>query len=320
MQSSPSLIKEKAVIATLERTAKDLAAIIREKGKADDRILRGYSDHEKEVLALERDAVGLALDIAFDDREGLVTDRKTKIRATSFLSMLQMRHLEDDVIRFDVGRYPGLQQLAGETPEIRSFEHKGAVLEVIHANRNQLEKTLGVDLIYVSHYFKSFAGIQYKMLEATGSGAHFSPDKQFIEQLEKMATAEARLSPIGPAVSQLDYRLRATPFFFKFVSRLEQNFSDDALCPGMYMPADLVRQVTSVPPNKILHPTGTRYLSNTEFANLFRQGWLGTCSLQTNQLKEMVTSALQERHSLVVAIDLRDKPRERGRRRARQHF
>jgi hypothetical protein len=305
----------RAVMTTLEQVDEALANKLREKGLADDRMLKGYSEHAKEIVSLERDSLGLALEIAFGEREGLVVDGLPPKLPGSFLEMLGMTKLiEDEMIVFDKGRFPGMEQVAGETPRVKKFEHNGSTLEVIHANRNDLEHTLGVDLIYVSHYFNSFVGVQYKMLEGEKQNARFTPNKKFHSQLEKMNSIIGKLSPPRPVKEHRDYRLHSGPFFFKFVARLETNFANDALCPGLYLPSDLVERIVQDADAKIGETDGTRHLSNSEFTSLFRQGWIGTHGSHTAAIRDLIADAVQGKRSLVIAVDRRATPKERGRR------
>jgi hypothetical protein len=71
----------------------------------------------------------------------------------------------------------------------------------------------------------------------------------------------------------------------------------------MYLPFDLVAQIRAAnPPEKIGRKHGTRHLSNTEFANLIRQGWIGTGAAQTNLIEKLVDAAFSEKRSVMIGI------------------
>ena len=130
-----------------------------------------------------------------------------------------------------------------------------------------MEHTLGVDLIYISEYFGSFVGVQYKMMEGAPERARFTPNAGFRTQLNTMKDLWSKMRDSPGKQNQRDYRLNSIPFYFKFVARLETNFSDDSLCPGLYLPFDLVSRIESArPPEKISRIGETRHLTNTEFA------------------------------------------------------
>jgi hypothetical protein len=289
------------VIEALDNARSYLGDELRRLGMTDERILTPYTEHEREIIALERDAFGLALEIAFDDREQLVIGAAIDKHA-SFISMLyESGYIEDEIISFDKDRFPGLDKLVGTTPRVARFKHNDSILRVIHANRNSLEHTLGVDLIYISEYFGSLVGIQYKMMEGAPPFSHFYPTAGFRNQLEKMNLIWSNM-PASNLVLQRDYHLNDIPFYFKFVSRLERNFSDDSLCPGMYLPADFVYYLMALKSEKIGTKHQTRHLSNTEFSNLVRQGWIGSDSHQTRILQALVEQAQNENRSITIAI------------------
>jgi hypothetical protein len=291
------------VIQELEGSNPALAEKLRKKGAADDRILSVYSDREREVISLERDAVGLVLDIAFSERDQLPVASAPQ-RHESFLSMLSTeRYTEDEFILFDKDRFPGLKRLKNANPKIARFVQGESTLSVIHANRTRLEHTLGVDLIYISDHFGLLVGVQYKVLSGAVNDSHFTADANFEKQVRLMRRAWKRIKAIKSRRRQVDYRLSSVPFYFKFVARLETNFSDDKLCPGMYLPFDLVEQMRRrKPAEQIGRRHGTRHLSNTEFASLIREGWIGTTSGQIELIQEILTKAFKGKRSVIIAI------------------
>lgn len=310
--------QNKKLIEQLDNIAPSVSDRLREKGKFDDRILSIYTQHEQEIIGLERDVVGISLEIAFGDRENLVLKDELMIGAStekqsSFLGMLEgTGYTEDEIIAYEMRRFDGLRLLRELNPRAVEFEQNGSVLRVIHANRNKLENTLGVDLIYVSEYFGSIVGVQYKMMRGDFSSAHFTPDENFIKQLRTMDDTWRRI-PFSPIVSQNDYRLNQLPFYFKFISKIEKNFGDDTLCRGMYMPSDLVSQLcNSTPQEKIGTKHQTRYLTNTDFSSLVRHGWIGTSFNQRTVLEELTRQTINSRKSLIVAVQSENSPGDTG--------
>lgn len=127
--------ENKVAFQSINESAPALSDILRKKGRADDRILAQLTAHEREIISLERDSVGVALEIAFGERDALVVDGAAR-RHESFFSMLATPALtEDEVILFEKDRFPGLERLRGANPKVTEFEHNGSVLRVIHANR-----------------------------------------------------------------------------------------------------------------------------------------------------------------------------------------
>jgi hypothetical protein len=292
------------LIKALDKRSSTLADALRNKGRADDRILADYTPQEREIVGLERDAVGLALEIAFNDREQITVGGSAG-KHQAFLSMLNTGNLtEDEIILHEKNTFPGLERLRGANPKVTEFDHNGSTLRVIHANRTRLEHTLGVDLIYISEYFGSFVGVQYKMMQGSSEKAHFSPDDGFRKQLNTMRGLWSKMEDSPGKDGQRDYRLNRIPFYFKFVSRLETNFSDDSLCPGLYLPFDLVSRIEAARPRERIGRKGeTRHLTNTEFANLIHQGWIGANVEQATTIERLVDTALSQKRSVTVGIE-----------------
>lgn len=292
------------LIKELDDNSPFVADVLRKKGRTDDRILAAYTPQEREIIGLERDALGLAFEIAFDDRDQ-VTVVSSLRKHEAFLSMLSDQPLtEDEIILHEKNQFPGLARLRGSNPKFAEFEHYGSKLRIIHANRTSLERTLGVDLIYISEYFHSFVGVQYKMMEGTRDNSYFRRDSGFKKQLKTMKSLWSQMSNFASGINQRDYRLNSIPFYFKFVARLETNFADNALCPGLYLPFDLVSQIEeSEPRERISRRDKTRHLSNTEFSGLVREGWIGATISQARMIESLVEEALTHQHSVTVGIE-----------------
>ena len=128
-----------------------------------------------DLSALERDAVVTSLEVF-----GGTTFRKEILRSTqpvtnstaSFLSRLTHYEIREDTqIAFDAITFPGFQlarqHVVGAVEVANSM---GQRLTILNCNRQTLEHTLGVDLIYYSHHYRSFVLVQYKRLVAQSRG------------------------------------------------------------------------------------------------------------------------------------------------------
>ena len=89
--------ENQTIIENLNERSPTLADKLRKKGQSDDRMLSGYSDREREIIGLERDAVGLALEIAFDEREQIAVGGTVR-KHEAFLSMLSSGNFTEDEI------------------------------------------------------------------------------------------------------------------------------------------------------------------------------------------------------------------------------
>ena len=120
-----------------------------------------------EQVALERDAVGVALDI-FDRSSQL---RQETLRRwvpppgtlPPFLKGIEQSKLtEEQMLAHDSKVFPGAEAVAihiGAT-----FTVGERTLSVVYLNRTSVEKSLGVDLIYYNHQFDAYTLVQYKRM------------------------------------------------------------------------------------------------------------------------------------------------------------
>lgn len=294
------------IITSVEQTNQDLAHRLRSVGRADLRILRAYTDREAETLVLEREALGAAMEIALESREYLRITKPSSDKVDGFLALVDaVPSIEDEFIMHDRDRFPDMQKLDAATSRRATFVRGGKQLEVIHANRNRLETALGADLIYYNATLGAILCVQYKVLEKLKEGLFFQPNKDFHKQLEKMKAIENEASKISSSNDESDYRLNSGPFFYKFVSRLEKNFTDNALCPGLYMPLELVDQLASAGPFKRIGQKDdfvSRHFSNSEFATLVRSGWIGCHGSQISLFEKLIEISLKAGRSVIAAI------------------
>jgi len=136
-----------------------------------------------EILLQEREALGISLDIfsgsnklrnevvgSWAPRKEQLTEineksleAKLKISEagySNFLSGIDSRHMqEESTLQHDLFSWEGQTPL--HEAGISVFTQGQRKLEVIYANRNALEKTLGVDLIYYNNQYNAFILVQY---------------------------------------------------------------------------------------------------------------------------------------------------------------
>ena len=136
------------------------------------------------LFAEERDALGISLDIfsrtsklrgdvlstwvppvdavQTPSREAEVGELSGGFRGC-FLNGISSKYLtEEAAIQHDLLNWPGVaaRHISGQSV----FEQGQRRLEVVYANRNSLEATFGVDLIYYNCAFESFVFVQYKLM------------------------------------------------------------------------------------------------------------------------------------------------------------
>lgn len=304
-----------------------------------DRVIRlarfaGFQFNGKyaEVLALEREAIGISLDIFSGNnqlREAVLSewvpenDSITSINETnltaninapnsdqlSFLSGIPTYHLvEENALQHDLMNWPDMSTKHSVGYSI--FRQGERRLELIYANRNALEKTLGVDLIYFNSAFEQFVLVQYKAMRTEGDFAVYRPDPQLIEELARMNSFNKKFRRSAPISSNAQYRLNSDGFFLKLVPKATLRPATGELIKGMYLPLEyanfLVSDSGPKGPKKgsvITFKNAPRYLTNSQFSSGVNQGWLGSSGTQTEVLKMLIKQYYETGRAVVVAFE-----------------
>lgn len=113
----------------------------------------------------------------------------------------------------------------------------------------------------------------------------------------------------------LEYRLSQSGFLFKLCDSDGEPKGLSALAEGYYVPLDLwdlieVQALTTGPRRGTLL-TGqnlTRYLNNTQFCDLVREGLLGETFNDSTDLKNLISCALDGGRSIIYAHE-RNRPK-----------
>lgn len=271
-----------------------------------------------EVVAQQRDAVGLALDV-FDQTGRL---RKATLQGwtapegnglTSFLDGLAgVRTVEDQLIARDAAAFPGADAVR-PTVVGAVFSVAGRKLEVFNVNRTAVEHALGVDMLYFHEEFDAWTMVQYKSMERSAAApdrsAIYRPDASFDTELARMIQFRAAfVDSWQVADGKSAYRLSGDGFYFKFCSRIQLEVLSEGLLPGMYLPREYLQAALADPAargplggRKLTFENAGRHMSNTLFADLLRDGWIGTRTVSSAQVTEIVRASLTAMRSVVVA-------------------
>lgn len=271
-----------------------------------------------EVVAQQRDALGVALD-AFDQTGQL---RKKTLQSwaapegnvlTSFLDGLTgVRTIEDQLIARDAATFPTSDECR-LTAVGAVFKVGGRTLEVFNLNRTRVEHATGADLLYFHEQCNAWTLVQYKSMErddgAPDKRAIYRPDTTFDSELQRMVdfrqqVPDAWSSADGPNA----YRLSGDGFFFKLCSRIQLEVLSDTLLPGMYLPREFMSSVLDDPDSRgvrggriLTFENVGRHLTNTLFAELVREGWIGTRGVSSEKIAQIVRDALLANRAVSVA-------------------
>lgn len=215
------------------------------------------------------------------------------------------RLTEDNIIAHDARSIPGFQLIESYLTGHAVFENRDERLEVFTANRNDLEKMFGVDLIYINTIQKNIVMIQYKMLEKSIKEVDskekdwiYRPDQQFYDELERM-------SLLSSYTNSNDYRLNSNPFYLKFVRRIQGNGSPE----GFVISLEHFKHLLGRPESKGDHGgirisynilNGT-YLRESDFLGLIRSGYIGTYSEDSQHLATIIHSVAEGEKAIVLA-------------------
>lgn len=231
--------------------------------------------------------------------------------------MATVRLQEDAVIEHDARSIPDWHLTKSDITGRAYFEKRGERLEVVTANKRPLERLLGVDLIYFNRTQNSLVMVQYKMMEPEererrrveignyGYGELNEQEwlvpinRQFRDELSRMATFDKDLAPEGP------YRLNSGAFFIKLVKRYASTNAAGILLSLGHL-------------NQLIAHGGLRgnrgglrisynglaghYLRAGPFVELVRSGYIGTRGATTEHFQTLIDAALNGGRGVVAAM------------------
>jgi hypothetical protein len=155
--------------------------------------------------------------------------------------------------------------------------------------------------------------VQYKIMELAVDAperlAIYRPDKRFGDALARMQKFRGD-EPDSWKVADglLSYRLCGDGFYFKLCTRVQLEVMSTNLLPGMYLPREFVEAGLADGSLKGEHggfsitiDNTKRHISNTLFAELVRDGWIGTRGLSSIRVAEIVREGLVQGHAMVIA-------------------
>ncbi len=266
------------------------------------------------TLALQQDAINLSRKVcglSSTARAEFVETRSDRESSLSGVDAYKRRKgdpytkiVEDDAIQLDANNVPGFQ-FCGKDLTGRAIFRKGTDrLEVITANRKDLEKTLGVDLIYLNANQRNVVMVQYKMLDPQSNGRKtdwiYRPDRQLQLEMERMKRFSHMSFP-----EALEFRINPQVFYLRFVRRDAELGKSTATIPIDHF------QVLCEDPEcrgprggiRITHNTlNGRYLRQEAFVGLLRSGYIGAYAKTTADLEAVIGAILDGDKAFVGAL------------------
>lgn len=292
-----------------------------------------FNDIKKtEIFLQEKDALGTALDIFSGNNQlrkevfntwsnnnesilqensyfkGLNKNEYKFKNRLSFLSHEKKSLSEEDTLQHDLFNWPGMssKHISGHT----TFSDGIKKLDVFYANRNALEKTIGVDLIYYNERYNSFVLIQYKLMEKELEGFIYRPDKQFDDEINRMNNFNSKIALLNTINRDEDMRLNNNGFMFKLTPNKNFEPIGEELISGMYLTLDYTNFLmgSNGPKGKkggklISYQNSPRYLNNTDFMRLVSQGFIGTNNIQSTKIQELIKEFYETNRAVIFAKD-----------------
>ncbi|MBQ0985862.1 hypothetical protein KBZ10_15320 [Streptomyces sp. F63] len=256
---------------------------------------------EGEQRSLEKDAFGTLLETFGAERDPLeawqqpLSSDDPRSRSVPFIEGLPaLRQIEDQQIVHDYMRFPGMEGEDAVQVGWRIYRRNSESphrLFVYNANRTNAETVMGVDMIYVNEHARSVAMVQYKRMRQSGPGWVYWHDATGERELKRMEAVDAeceaeeewaRASQKG-STTLGDPRLVPTPSMVKLCRTTPFMMNSAALIPGMYLTREHFWELLQRPEadgpsggTRIIEESVPRYLNNTTFTTLLRDGWIGT--------------------------------------------
>lgn len=241
------------------------------------------------------------------------TTTKAEFELPPFLQRIQgkaERIYEDDLIIHDTKLFPGYEKISNSMTSMEQFIQNDRRVTVISYNRYPIEQVLGIDLLYYNHYYNSYLLIQYKKLE---DGKYYPlSDRAYKKEVVKMEslTTLAKSNIANSENNVQGYRLNPDFCYFKLVDPLKEIKNENHLIQGMYIPLSLWKillddQCTQGKKGgRIIgyDQVDGRYLSNTRFLELYRDGWIGSCHISSEIITPLIMDILDGKRTAIVAL------------------
>ncbi|EEA03719.1 hypothetical protein BH160DRAFT_1016 [Burkholderia sp. H160] len=277
-----------------------------------------------QTLALQRDAIGLALDCAkLGDTRREVFRRAKPVDETakkdSFIAYLEdvAPTQERELVDYDRNAFASLKLPDFSITGDLSIGEGSRKLHVQTLDKGPLETALGVDLLIYLSDMASLVMIQYKCCENKNSEWTYRADRKFLDQMESMREVETAFEAMrisrangyqAPQVQMHQSRLCAAPFYVKFCKRLPLQRQDGELCDGRLLRrADVatlleLEQTQGPRSGKVVkYDSMPRYMSNSDFSGLVSGGWIGTSHLTPEDLSAVIGRLLATSSRVVLA-------------------
>jgi hypothetical protein len=317
----PGLLSPKtaqAVLDALQRLSPDSGDVLKRlTALIEPQSATSLPRRAQEVLALEKDAIGLALGIAGLDRRPLEAWTPARRVAPFLEGLLEYQVGEDAAISHDSRIFGGWEHLGEGATGVVEFSDGRQRLTVVNVNRRPVERALGLDLVYYHHDYASFVLVQYKLMrdEASPGGGESrlfyrpSADGNLTDELSRMRKIVS--TPLSDGVPGT-YRLHAGACYIKLCRPTTFAATSTELVKGLYIPLDYWDVLNAsrdvVGPRggiRLGYETVRRYLNNSLFIALVERAWVGSRGVTTSDIINVVRKGADAGRSVTLAVGSR---------------
>jgi hypothetical protein len=288
-------------LRSLDPSIEKLVAWLEKVANAD----RLESSRQDGLWREERDAARLAIRLAGFPTSALSAWQRPDVANAPYLAGLIPEPTEQSMIEHDARIFDGWG--GGQRRcDIHVLVDGQRRLEIANVNATPVEGRLGTDLIYYHEPTHSFILVQYKRLHPRTKSIYV--DEQLESQLARLeSVAELSRGPREPR----DWRLGSDPCFLKLALWQDDDDPlDQGPAPGMYLPVSYVRILlqdhSSRGPKdgRVLgYGNVNRYLANTQFLELVKEGLVGTVGTTVEMLRKLVTARAKEGYGILAAAE-----------------
>jgi hypothetical protein len=272
----------------------------------------GTTRGSREVIGFERDALGVALELAGLDRlrPAVLRSWRAPRAEAPFLEGLESRRFnEDHMIAYDMRIFGNWTALDDENdPQVVSFSDGRRQVTVTSVHRTEVESSTGADLIYYSHDWEAYVLVQYKRMDHTSSdGWHLRPSRagRLPEELARLK----RLPRDGAPPTRADaFRLSDEAAYLKLCRQLHLDAGEGRLADGVYLPVSfyelLIAESRGPRGGKRLTIEGMRerWVTNRAFVEMVGRGLIGSRAADTAAITEQIKGALDAGRALTLAV------------------
>lgn len=301
----PSLNAWNAIWLAIKKLCPDLAAALAKiDGQRFDESFSFDEETDDEQVFYEKDAVGVALDIAGISFGGIFAElSQGRTEEKSLLEALCGNPIEDVFIDHDSHIFPSYI-LQSDHLQACNFAQGNRKLQIFNVNRRPAERALGVDLIYHNLTYDAFTFVQYKMFEREGRNGiwRYRPNKQFNDEVSRMQAAREQFGTTPPTTANR-FRLGNDPFFFKLCRRQHLKVNSGQLASGAYLSLTHCELILAEGQKALEAGSNvSRWFNRTQFTDMVAKGWIGTNTVSDRQLIAYIEEAAKQGKSVIVAI------------------